>query len=199
MFPRGTYTIHANKGGYIASGADATVTVAGAAVSAGTITLTASTQTISGTVTLNSAGVSGAYVDVSASGGGFAVAQTDSAGAYSLAVKNGTRTVRAHAMGYEGGPTTVTVNGNSPTQGITSYHCNFRFRFKARTSGDSDAQCGRTSDKPPTSEATSKMNIPANALGTGSNAVTVKTQTRDASKPVVGQRPCKERPLVNRS
>ena len=173
--PAGTYTIHANKGGYIASGADATVTVAGAAVSAGTITLTASTQTISGTVTLNSAGVSGAYVDASASGGGFAVAQTDSAGAYSLAVKNGTWTVRAHAMGYEGGPTTVTVNGNSPTQGITLTAISGFVSKPEHQETVTPTAGGLLTNSDIGSNF--KMNIPANALGTGSNAVTVKTQT----------------------
>ncbi|MEK7107314.1 MAG: Ig-like domain-containing protein, partial [Patescibacteria group bacterium] len=59
--PSGSYQVRADKPGYIGSTASR-LTVAGT-TAVGALAITASTQTISGTVTLDSAGVSGAFVD----------------------------------------------------------------------------------------------------------------------------------------
>lgn len=175
--PNGSYQIRADKPGYIGSTASA-LTVAGN-TAAGALTITASTQTISGTVTLNSSGVAGAFVDAQDTGGGFAVAQTDSAGAYSLPVKNGTWTVRAHSMGYEGGPTTVTVAGNSPSGQTITLSAISGFTMKAERQETVTPTQGGLITNSDIGDSF-KLNIPANALGTGSNAGTVKSQVNTA-------------------
>jgi hypothetical protein len=175
--PAGSYRVRANKPGY-KSPAETTVDVSGAA-SVGTITLTTASRTITGTVTLSSSGVSGAFVDASDGNGGFTVSQTDDTGAYSLAVDNGTWTVRAHSIGYEGGPKTVTVSNNSPSGQNIALSAISGFTVKQErqetiipTSGGliTNSDIG----------SSFKMNIPANALGTGSNAGTIKTQNNTA-------------------
>ncbi len=175
--PPGRYGIRADKPGY-KSPAQTTVSVS-AATSAGTIILTTASRTITGTVTLDSVAVSSAFVDATDGNGGFAVAQTDSSGAYSLAVDNGTWTLRAHSMGYEGGPLTVTVSSNSPSNQTITLSAISGFTIKPEkqetvtpTSGGffTNSDIG----------ANFKLNIPANALGTGSNAATIKTQTNTA-------------------
>ncbi|MBI2120754.1 MAG: Ig-like domain-containing protein, partial [Parcubacteria group bacterium] len=109
--PAGSYRIRADKPGYKSS-AETSLTVSGA-TSAGTLTVTEATRSISGTVTLSGNPISGAVVDATNGSGGFAVAQTNSSGAYGLAVDSGSWTVRAHSMGYEGGPETAnTTSGN---------------------------------------------------------------------------------------
>ena len=92
--PAGAYRLRVDKPGF-KSPAESTVTVVATPVSAGTIALITSNRTITGNVTLNSSGVSNAYVDASDGAGGYAVAQTDANGAYSLAVGDGTWNVRA--------------------------------------------------------------------------------------------------------
>ena len=78
-------------------------------------------------------------------------------------------------MGYEGGPTTVTVNGNSPTQGITLTAISGFVSKPEHQETVTPTAGGLLTNSDIGSNF--KMNIPANALGTGSNAVTVKTQT----------------------
>ena len=77
--------------------------------------MTTAARTITGIATLDGSGVSNAFVDATDGAGGYAVAQTNSTGAYTLNVDNGTWTIRAHSHGYEGGPLPVTVSSNSPT------------------------------------------------------------------------------------
>ena len=171
--PPGAYTLRVDKPGY-RSPATSSITVVNAAVAAGTVTLTAAARTITGTVRLSGSGVSNAFVDANDGLGGYAVAQTNAAGVYSLAVDNGTWSVSAHGKGYEGGPITVTVASNSPTDQDISLTAITGFTVKA--------------EKPETITPTSggfltntdiganfQLNIPANALGTGSNAATVTT------------------------
>ncbi|TRZ49152.1 hypothetical protein D4S03_08725, partial [bacterium] len=176
--PAGVYRVRADKPGY-RSPAESSVTVAAATISAGTIAITTASRTISGTVTLSGAAVSNAFVDASDGLGGFAVSQTDASGAYSLAVDNGTWTLRAHASGYEGGPIPVTVSSNSPSGQVIALSAIAGFTIKP--------------EKPETVTPTSggfltntdigtnfKLNIPANALGTSSNASTVTTKINTA-------------------
>ncbi len=176
--PDGVYRYRADKPGY-KSPAEGTVTVNGATIDVGTIALTIATRTITGTVTLSGSGVSNAFVDASDGAGGFAVSQTDTAGAYSLAVDNGTWTVRAHSMGYEGGPSSVTVNNNSPSgQAIAlSAIAGFTIRPEKQETMTPTSGGFLTNSDIGTSF---KLNIPANALGTSSNASTVTTQTNTA-------------------
>jgi len=176
--PNGVYRYRADKPGY-KSPAEGIVIVNGAAVNVGAIALTAASRTITGTVTLNSSGISNAFVDATDGAGGFAVAQTNAAGAYSLAIDNGAWILRAHSMGYEGGPLSVVVNNNSPSDQTITLSAISGFTVKPEkqetmtpTSGgfmtNSDIGSGF------------KLNIPANALGTSSNASTITTQTNTA-------------------
>ncbi len=175
--PNGSYQLRADKPGYIGSTATA-ITVAGT-TAAGALAITASSQTISGTVTLSSNPVSGAFVDAQDTTGGFAVAQTDSAGVYSLAVKNGTWSVRAHSMGYEGGPNTVTVAGNSPSGQTITLSAISGFTMKPERQETVTPTSGGLFTNSDIGDSF-KLNIPANALGTGSNAGTVKSQVNTA-------------------
>ncbi len=175
--PAGSYRLRVDKPGY-KSPAESTATVT-AATAVGTIALTTAGSTITGSVTLSGSGISNAFVDANDGAGGYAVAQTDASGAYSLAVGNGTWTLRAHAPGYTGGPTPVTVLNNSPSSQTITLTAISGFTVKP--------------EKPETVTPTSggfltntdigsnfKLNIPANALGTGSNAATVTTKQNTA-------------------
>lgn len=176
--PAGSYRLRVDKPGY-KSPAESTVTVI-AATSAGTVALTTASRTISGAISISGSGtVSNAFVDASDGAGGYAVAQTNASGAYSLAVDNGTWTLRAHAPGYEGGPLPVVVSSNSPSGQNMTLTAIANFTIKP--------------EKPETVTPTTggfltntdigsnfKLNIPANALGTGSNAATVTTKVNTA-------------------
>ncbi|MBI2356194.1 MAG: carboxypeptidase regulatory-like domain-containing protein [Candidatus Doudnabacteria bacterium] len=176
--PPGAYRIRADKPGY-KSPAETAVTVTGAAVTAGTIALTTAARTIAGTVTLDSAGISNAFVDATDGNGGYAVAQTNASGAYTLNVDNGTWTIRAHSQGYEGGPLPVTVSGANVTGQTITLSAISGFTI--------------TAERPETVTPTAggfigntdigthfQLEIPANALGTGSNAATVTTKVNTA-------------------
>lgn len=175
--PAGSYRLRVDKPGY-KSPTETTVTVT-AATAAGTIALTTAGKTISGTITIDGSGISNAFVDASDGAGGYAVSQTNSSGAYSLAVDTGTWTLRARALGYEGGPLPVTVSGSNVSGQTLALTALSGFTVKP--------------DKPETLTPTSgglltntdigsefKVNFPANALGTGSNAATVTTKINTA-------------------
>ncbi|MBI2607909.1 MAG: Ig-like domain-containing protein [Candidatus Doudnabacteria bacterium] len=183
--PPGTYRVRADKPGY-KSPAESTATVTTATVDVGTIALTTAARTITGTITVDGSGVSNAFVDASDGNGGYAVAQTNAAGAYTLNVDNGTWTIRAHSHGYEGGPLPVTVASNSPTDQNLALTAISGFTIYA--------------ERPETITPTSggfvtntdigtgfNVNFPANSLGTGSNAATVTTKVNTAMpNPPVG-------------
>ncbi|MDP2656502.1 MAG: Ig-like domain-containing protein [bacterium] len=175
--PAGIYNLRVDKPGY-RSPAESAVAVT-AATAVGTIALTTASKTITGTISISGSGVSNAFVDANDGLGGYSVAQTDSAGAYSLAVDTGTWSVRAHAPGYEGGPMSVIVGGSSVSSQDMSLTAIPNFVVKP--------------ERPETVTPTSggfftnsdigdnfKLNIPANALGTGSNAATVTTKINTA-------------------
>jgi len=173
--PNGTYRIRVDKPGY-KSPIGTAITVNGATISAGTIALTTASLTITGTVTLNGAGISNAFVDATDGNGGFAVTQTDSTGAYSLPVSNGAWTVRAGSIGYESSAVTVTVSNSNSTGNTLTLTAISGFTVKPEKQETVTPNSGgffTNSDI----GANFKMNIPANALGTSSNASTIKTQT----------------------
>lgn len=176
--PPGVYKVRADKPGY-KSPAESTATVTSATVSVGTIALITASLTITGTITVDGIGVSNAFVDANNGVGGYAVAQTNASGAYTLNVDNGTWAIRGHSSGYEGGPLSVTVSGNSPSAQNIALTAISGFTVKAE----------RPETVTPTSGgfltnvdigANFQMEIPANALGTGSNAATVTTKINTA-------------------
>lgn len=174
--PAGSYSIRANKPGY-QSPAPTTVTVSGA-TAAGTIALTTAARTISGSVTLSGSAVSGAFVDANDGSGGFAVAQTDSSGAYSLPVSNGTWTLHARSQGYESSTVNVVVSGSNQTQTLTlSAISGFTVKPERQENVTPTAGGNLTNTDIGSSF---KLNIPANALGTSANAGTVTTKANTA-------------------
>ncbi len=176
--PNGTYKLRADSQGYKTSGT-VTVTVSGAAKTASTINVTTATRTISGTVKLDGSSVANAFVDAGDGAGGFVVSQTDSTGAYSLAVDNGTWSVRAHSKGYEGGPNSIVVSNNSPSSQNITLSAISGFTLSADTSETITPSSGGYLTNSNIGSAF-KINIPANALGTGSNASTVTTNVNTA-------------------
>lgn len=175
--PSGSYRIRADKPGYKSS-AETALTVSGA-TSAGILNLSLASRTISGTVTLSDSPVSGAVVDATNGSGGFAVAQTNASGVYSLSVDSGSWTVRAHSMGYEGSLSGVsTQSGNAAGQTVAlSAISGFVVKpEKQETVTPSSGGFLTNTDI----GSNFKLDIPANALGTGSNAGTVKTQLNTA-------------------
>lgn len=95
----GTYQVIVSKDGYI--GTPLTVTVSGATTQ--NFILDAASLTISGTVTASGSAAASAFVRAEKVGGGQAISQTDTAGAYSLSVTSGTWRVFATADGYSQG------------------------------------------------------------------------------------------------
>ncbi len=175
--PAGSYRIRGDKPGF-KSPAEATLTVS-TTTSAGTITLTTASRTITGVVTISGSGTSGAVVDATDGSGGFAVAQTDASGAYSLAVDNGTWKLRSRAMGYEGGPLTVVVESNSPSGQTIALSAMSGFTMKQERQETITPASGGLITNSDISGGF-KLDIPANALGTGSNAGTITTQVNTA-------------------
>ncbi len=172
--PAGLYRLRVDKPGY-KSPAESTATVT-AATAVGTIALALATRTITGTISITGTGaVSNAFVDASDGAGGYAVAQTDASGAYSLAVGNGTLTLRAHAPGYEGGPLPVVVNNNSPSGQNIALTAIANFTVKPEKPETVAPNTGGFLTNTDIGSQF-KLNIPANALGTGSNAATVTTK-----------------------
>ena len=176
--PNGVYKLRGDKPGY-KSPTETTVTVAGATVPIGTINLTAATLSITGQVLLNSAGVSGTFVNATDGTGGFTVGQSDANGNYTLAVSSGTWTVRANSMGYEGGPLSVSVGSSNATgKDITlAAISGFTMRPEKQETVTPNAGGFFTNTN---IGAGFKMTVPANALGTGANAATINTQVNTA-------------------
>ena len=111
----GTYTTIASKPGYV--GPTASVTVSGNTTK--NFTLTAASLTISGTVTAGGSAAANAFVRAEKIGGGQAITQTDTSGAYSLSVTSGTWKVFATAEGYSEGASSANpiVVGSSAVTG----------------------------------------------------------------------------------
>ena len=177
--PPGVYKVRADKPGY-KTPAETTVTVTTATIPAGVIALTTTTRTITGTISITDIGaVSNAFVDATDGNGGYAVAQTNASGVYTLNVDNGTWTIRAHSMGYEGGPLPVTVSGSDVSSQNITLTAISGFTIKAERPETVTPTSGGFLTNTDIGDAF-KLNIPANALGTGSNAATVTTKINTA-------------------
>ena len=176
--PPGVYKVRADKPGY-KSPAESTATVTTATVPVGTIALTTAARTITGTITVDGSGVSNAFVDATDGAGGYAVAQTSSTGTYTLNVDNGTWTIRAHSHGYEGGPLPVTVSGSNVSSQTIALTAISGFTIKAERPETFTPSAGGFLTNTDIG-SNFQMEIPANALGTGSNAATVTTSINTA-------------------
>lgn len=174
--PAGSYQMRADKPGYM-SPTPSTLTVT-ASADVGDVTMTAGSLTISGSVTLSGSGVANAFVDANDGSGGFAIAQTDSAGAYSLSVKDGTWTLTARSMGYSG-THSVTMGGISKSNENITLSAISGFTLAAEKQETITPTEGGIITNSNIGSGF-KMNFPPQALGTGANASTVKTQSNTA-------------------
>ncbi len=174
--PKGSYQIRADKAGYI-SPLPNTITVLGD-TTAPEVSLLAASRTIAGTVSLSSSGVSGTFVDATNGLGGIAVGQTDSAGGYTLSVTPGSWTVTARSIGYHASTTVDTTTASASSQNITLAAISGFTVTAEKQETITPTQGGFVTNSDIGSNF--RMTIPANALGTGSNAGTVKTQANTA-------------------
>ena len=174
--PKGSYQIRADKAGYI-SPLPSTITVSGN-TTAPEVSLLAASRTIAGTVSLSGSGVSGNFVDATNGLGGIAVGQTDSAGGYSLGVTPGSWTVTARSIGYHASTTVDTTTASASGQNITLAAISGFTLTAEKQETITPTQGGFVTNSDIGSNF--RMTIPANALGTGSNAGTVKTQANTA-------------------
>ncbi len=181
--PVGEYSLRADKALYVAP-AETTLTVT-ANVTAATLSLAASSRTISGTVSLSGSAVSGAFVNATNGAGGFAAGQTDSDGLYSLAVTDGTWTVFARSLGSESSDASVTVSGANATQNITLAAITGYVPKQKRQESVIPGSGGFLTNSDIGSLF--RMNMPPNALGIDTTAATVNTQpTTAVPKPPKG-------------
>lgn len=174
--PAGSYQMRADKPEYMTP-TPSTVTVT-ASASVGDVTMTAGSLTITGSVTLSGSGVANAFVDANDGSGGFAVAQTDSAGAYSLSVKDGTWTLTARSMGYSG-TGSVTMGGISKSNENIVLSAISGFTLAAEKQETITPTEGGIVTNSNIGSGF-KLNFPPQALGIGANASTVKTQSNTA-------------------
>ncbi len=145
----GSYTVTPSKSGYTFSPASASETVSGANITGVNFTATAvPTYSISGTITLNGAGLSGVTVS-----SGTASATTSSAGAFTLTgFPSGTYTVTPSLTGYTFSPasqsvtvSTANVTGvNFTASVVTGPTTLFSDGFESQFTGWSTAQASGT-------------------------------------------------------
>lgn len=176
--PNGTYTLHADKTGYVSNG-DSQITVDNASISDGTLILEPSQRTISGTIMLNGNPVSGAFVDAVDGNGGYAVSETDVSGNFTLQVKDGTWTANAHAEGAEAENIKIVVSEENSTGNIITL-----IAIEGYTTKEEEASAVRPSSggivQNADIDSDFKVTIPANTLGSSNNSATVQTRATTA-------------------
>lgn len=122
----GTYGISADKSGYSSTPVDLTVS----AISSGNdFVLTASSRTITGTVSVSGVPIANALVSAEQAGGGFTTTETSTDGTYTLYVDPGVWTVNAVADGYSEG-IALNVDVTSASESLKN------FSVTALTGGD---------------------------------------------------------------
>ena len=162
--PAGTYMIGASLPGYINTPSQQTISTS----IPFNLTLTASAATITGTVTnasTNSELTEGFVWATKASNQGWVGAELNADGTYSLEVDDGTWTVYADGPCYYQSLGTSQTGSGTVNISLTSRSgCTF---FEPETQSMVPSSGGSIS------QSDIKVTIPANALGTGSSAVTV--------------------------
>ena len=157
---QGIYDIGVNKPGYIGSllaQQNISTTTSGL-----NLALTQSTSTITGTVQYNGSAISGVRVWADNSSGGWAGAQTDANGYFSLSVTPGDWIVHAIADGYQlASPLLITA----PVSGITVNLQAVSFQPKQQLQSINPTQGGTVQT------SNTQVQIPQGALGSGSNNV----------------------------
>ena len=163
----GTYRVGIKTSGYVTSEGDVNVVV----TTGSDFTLVAAGATITGQITSGGSAVTNAWVSAKkATGDTMTGAPTDANGNYTLNVDSGAWTVYAEGPGYE------RSTGTSTTAGST----NVNIALVARSGwsapppmmqGITDTSGGQVSNN------NSTLDLPANALGTGSSVITVTVGT----------------------
>lgn len=161
----GTYQVIVSKAGYI--GTPSTVTVSGTTTQ--NFILDSASLTISGTVTAGGVAAANAFVRAEKVGGGQAISQTDTAGAYSLSVTSGTWRVYATAEGYSEGASSanpMTV-GSSVTGKNVALTTSVSLQSKLATSNTfTDTAAGTFTD----STVGVNIELDSNSLGAAGNS-----------------------------
>ena len=162
----GTYMLEAHKSGYIST---PNTIVVSADLSGQTITLAKSDLTISGQVKIGSSGAPNAFVRAEKLGGGFAGTQSDTNGNYTLTVDDGDWLVHAMAEGYkeESYANYITVSGSAVSNIDITLATKFSKALAAPKVGPMTPSQGGIFEN---SNAGVFVDVPANALGRGSNA-----------------------------
>ena len=166
----GTYQVIVSKSGYI--GTPLTVTINGTTTQ--NFILDSASLNISGTVYTVSGGVStvapNAFVRAEKVGGGQSISQTDTAGAYSLSVTDGTWRVYATAEGYSEGSATessIKISGASATGKNVSLSTAVSLQSKLATSNTfTDTSAGTFTD----STVGINVELDSNSLGAAGNS-----------------------------
>ncbi|MBI5220813.1 MAG: Ig-like domain-containing protein [Candidatus Liptonbacteria bacterium] len=183
--PLGTYNAIAQKPGYVTSPIQVTI-ASSTATTTQNLVAQAAAATISGTVNVAGSAAGRAFVKAEKLGGGFAGSQTDSAGAYSLSVSNGTWNLFAVAEGYaetayasnpvviSGSPATANFNLTSTVTLNAPKVCQI-----------TPAQGGECSD--PTNGV--RVVVPPAALGSGTTAGTLTIKQTNAMVQTSGTKP----------
>ncbi len=160
----GTYQVLVSKPQYVAS--PTTVTVSGTTTQ--NFIMTASSVTISGTVTAGGVAAVSSFVRAEKIGGGQALTQTDTSGAYTLNVTPGTWRVFATADGYSEGASAsnpVVVSSSKSSVNVTLTTASSLQSKLATSNNFSDKSAGSFSD----STVNTSVNLDANALGSSDN------------------------------
>ncbi len=174
--PNGTYRIMAGKPGCIDDAAPSTITVNGAAVSTGTNRmLGAASETISGRVTLDGAGITLSAMVIGRNSDNKYVFAEVSSGTYTLRVSAGDWIVKARSDGYESAESTVAAGA---TANLTLTTIAGYTRQEPLSTQLTPSAGGMV--KNATIGSSFELSIPAGALGNGSNANPVTTTTTTA-------------------
>lgn len=167
--PDGTYQINVMKPGYFRA---PTALVVDVSTAAQTLTLTAATATISGSVKVGVTAMPNAFIKADRTGGGSMTAQADANGNYSLNVQPGTYRIYAQAEGYAQvayslNPVTVTTTATGKDIVLTQ-----TVALNAPMANPFSPAGGLTIDN----GNGSKVTMPPNAAGTSSSSGLLQTK-----------------------
>ena len=186
------YKVNAMKPGYFRDATDLTVTtaVANGTLTGLTISMAASTLSITGTVYIGSSGASNAFVRAEKQGGGFSGTQADATGAYTLPVNAGTWRVYAVADGYAEAAATNAVVIVASSQSGVNITVSTPVSLAAPKSKPMTPASGGTLED---ATAGIKITIPEKALGSSTSPgnlqakQTNNVRSTSSSKPVGGK------------
>ncbi len=168
------YTVNAMKPGYVRT--PSSLTVSGSGTTTLALAMTSANRTISGRVLIGSTSATSAFVRAEKQGGGFAGAEVDSNGNFTLQVTEGSWRVLAMSMGYA-----ETAYASNPITVNSTAVTGVNIALSSTVSLESPSSRAVTPSSGGTIEDTDqgvRLTVPSNALGTDSSAATINlTQT----------------------